>query len=71
MRGEIEFEPALRERVALLKGLPVSVVDEVIEDAHHADAGRPRRWSPPCARTAPTPASSPAASRCSPARWPR
>ena len=31
MRGEIAFEPALRERVALLKGLPVSVVDEVIE----------------------------------------
>src|SRR5882724_5257178 len=31
MRGEIEFEPALRERVALLKGLPVGVVDEVLE----------------------------------------
>jgi len=31
MNGEIEFEPALRERVALLKGLPVSVIDEVIE----------------------------------------
>jgi len=31
MRGEIAFEPALRERVALLKGLPVKVVDEVIE----------------------------------------
>jgi phosphoserine phosphatase len=31
MRGEIAFEPALRERVALLKGLPVGVVDEVIE----------------------------------------
>jgi phosphoserine phosphatase len=30
MRGEIEFEPALRERVALLKDLPVSVVDEVL-----------------------------------------
>src|SRR5450432_1425414 len=30
MRGEIEFEPALRERVALLRGLPVSVVDEVL-----------------------------------------
>jgi phosphoserine phosphatase len=30
MRGEIEFEPALRERVALLKGLAASVVDEVI-----------------------------------------
>lgn len=31
MRGEIEFEPALRERVALLKGLPASVVDEVLK----------------------------------------
>jgi phosphoserine phosphatase len=31
MRGDIAFEPALRERVALLKGLPVSVIDEVIE----------------------------------------
>ena len=30
MRGEIAFEPALRERVALLEGLPVTVVDEVI-----------------------------------------
>jgi phosphoserine phosphatase len=30
MRGEIEFEPALRERVALLQGLPVGVVDEVL-----------------------------------------
>ncbi len=31
MRGEIEFEPALRERVALLKDLPVSVVQEVLD----------------------------------------
>lgn len=30
MRGEIAFEPALRERVALLAGLPANVVDEVI-----------------------------------------
>jgi len=30
MRGEIEFEPALRERVALLAGLPASKVDEVL-----------------------------------------
>jgi phosphoserine phosphatase len=30
MRGEIEFESALRERVALLKGMPASVVDEVL-----------------------------------------
>jgi phosphoserine phosphatase len=30
MRGEIAFEPALRERVALLKGLPVTTIDAVI-----------------------------------------
>ncbi len=30
MRGEIEFEPALRERVALLKSLPIGVIDEVL-----------------------------------------
>ena len=30
MRGEIEFAPALRRRVALLKGLPAAGVDEVI-----------------------------------------
>src|SRR5580704_3192092 len=32
MRGEIAFEPALRERVALLKGLSVEVVDKVIKE---------------------------------------
>lgn len=32
MRGEIEFEPALRERVALLKDLSVGVVDEVLAE---------------------------------------
>jgi phosphoserine phosphatase len=31
MRGEIAFEPALRERVALLKGLTVNVIDEVLK----------------------------------------
>jgi phosphoserine phosphatase len=30
MRGEIAFAPALRERVALLAGLPAAVIDEVI-----------------------------------------
>ena len=30
MNGEIAFEPALRERVALLKGLPLNVIDKVI-----------------------------------------
>ena len=39
MRGEIAFEPALRERVALLKGLPQTVVDEVIERAHQLTPG--------------------------------
>jgi phosphoserine phosphatase len=32
MRGEIAFEPALRERVALLGGLPERVIDEVLRD---------------------------------------
>lgn len=32
MRGEIAFEPALRERVALLKGLPVAAVEEVLTE---------------------------------------
>jgi phosphoserine phosphatase len=32
MRGEIAFEPALRERVALLKGLPTTVIDKVIAE---------------------------------------
>ncbi|WP_180897206.1 phosphoserine phosphatase SerB [Martelella soudanensis] len=31
MNGEIEFEPAVRERVALLKGLSIDIVDEIIE----------------------------------------
>jgi phosphoserine phosphatase len=39
MRGEIEFEPALRERVALLKGLPVTVVDMVIAERIRATPG--------------------------------
>lgn len=30
MRGELPFEPALRERVALLKDLPLSVIEETI-----------------------------------------
>jgi len=39
MRGEIEFEPALRERVALLKDMPVSVVDEVLKTRIKPTAG--------------------------------
>jgi phosphoserine phosphatase len=32
MRGELAFEPALRERVALLKGLPISIINRVIDE---------------------------------------
>lgn len=32
MRGEVAFEPALRERVALLKDLPLSVIDKVLAE---------------------------------------
>ncbi|MDZ7904917.1 MAG: phosphoserine phosphatase SerB [Cypionkella sp.] len=31
MNGELDFEAALRERVALLKGLPISVIQKVID----------------------------------------
>ncbi len=33
MNGDIAFEPALRERVALLKGMSTDVVDQVIRDS--------------------------------------
>lgn len=32
MNGEIAFEPALRERVALLRGLPLAVIDKVLAE---------------------------------------
>ncbi len=32
MRGEVAFAPALRERVALLRGLPQSIIDRVIAE---------------------------------------
>lgn len=34
MRGEIDFEGALRERVSLLKGLPTTVFDKVLDRVH-------------------------------------
>jgi phosphoserine phosphatase len=39
MRGELAFEPALRERVALLKGLPASVIEQVIAERIHLTPG--------------------------------
>ncbi|CAN7351682.1 phosphoserine phosphatase SerB [Neorhizobium sp. LjRoot104] len=41
MNGEIAFEPALRERVALLKGLPITVVDDVIATRITLTSGGP------------------------------
>jgi len=41
MRGEIAFEPALRERVALLKGLPVGVVDAILAERIALTPGGP------------------------------
>jgi len=32
MRGELEFEPALRERVALLAGLPISIIETILAE---------------------------------------
>lgn len=34
MRGELDFESSLRKRVALLKGLPVSVFEKVFNSIH-------------------------------------
>jgi phosphoserine phosphatase len=39
MRGEIAFEPALRERVALLAGLPMSVIGDVLRDRIRLNPG--------------------------------
>ena len=39
MRGEIAFEPALRERVGLLAGLPANVVEKVIATRIHLTPG--------------------------------
>ena len=39
MRGDIAFAPALRERVALLAGLPVSTIAEVIAERINLTAG--------------------------------
>jgi phosphoserine phosphatase len=39
MRGEISFVPALRERVALLKGLSASIIEKVIAERIHLTPG--------------------------------
>jgi phosphoserine phosphatase len=39
MRGEIAFAPALRERVALLRGLPAATIDQVIAERIRPNPG--------------------------------
>jgi len=41
MRGDIAFEPALRERVALLRGLPASIIETVLRERIHLMPGGP------------------------------
>ena len=41
MRGEVAFAPALRERVALLKGLPAAIVDTVLAERIRLTPGGP------------------------------
>jgi phosphoserine phosphatase len=41
MEGELDFAPALRERVALLKGLPISTIDAVIHERIQLTPGGP------------------------------
>jgi phosphoserine phosphatase len=40
MRGELDFEESLRERVALLEGIPVSALDEVYDELVLAPGAR-------------------------------
>lgn len=41
MNGEIDFKQALHQRVALIKGLPESAIDEVLASMRYIDGGRP------------------------------
>lgn len=40
MRGELDFEEALRERVALLKGLPASIFETIAQRIHFTPGAR-------------------------------
>ena len=39
MRGELDFEQALRERVAMLRGLPVAALEQVYRERVHLNPG--------------------------------
>ena len=36
MRGELDFEEALKKRVALLKGLPVTILTDILSSIHYS-----------------------------------
>lgn len=40
MRGELDFEAALDERVALLRGLPASLIEQALDEARLTDGAR-------------------------------
>lgn len=40
MNGELDFEAALAERVALLKGLPISIFDQVMDKIHFHEGAK-------------------------------
>ena len=40
MQGHLDFETALRKRVSLLKGLPLSIFDEIRQDIHFTPGAR-------------------------------
>ena len=71
MRGELEFEAALRERVGMLKGLPLSARWSAPMPSACGSIPAPKTCSPPCAHTARIPCWSRAASAFSPRAWPR
>ena len=62
MNGEIAFEPALRERVALLKGLDISVIDRIIDNSTDPCIWRARTGCHDARTTAPGPLWYPAGS---------
>jgi len=66
MRGELEFEAALKERVGMLKGLALDALER--PSGCGSIPARNRCWRP-CAPRAPIPCWSAAASVISPAGW--
>ncbi len=71
MNGELDFKAALRERVAMLRGLPLDALDKTWQRIRLTPVRA--NSSPPCARTGRTPrwcrAGSPSSPGASPHWW--